>query len=133
MRQTSIAIIIALALIGTPVMANVSPPESCDEKGCCNHAMERLHVDPLAMPHAVCHCAMTPLATCHWEPDHQEQQLAVVFSNNPGNSPERLPLAAKITAVQAGATAGAFQSKGPDTGPIPKPPPVYLLTCTLII
>jgi len=132
MRHALVPIVIALALIGAPLMAAVSPSASCAEKGCCNHAMDEHLADPLSMSHHVCNCAMTPLATCHWEPGEQPQP-AVVLVNDRSDDSKRPPLVARLTDASITSPSRIFHTGGPDTGPLPKPPPLYLLTCTLII
>lgn len=131
MRRIFISFIIALSMVATPLLAAAISPLSCDGQECCQ-AMEAHH-DIAGMLDEVCQCHMVPLSPCHIAADPQSPQLAIPLPTDRGQFQNLMYMNASVDAHPDGSLPGAFALANQVLRPDIHPPPIYLLTCSMII
>lgn len=134
MRHYILPIVIVLSMVATPLLAAVSPPVSCEDQQCC-HAMGTMesHQEMAGMLDEACQCHRVPLSPCHIAADPQPPQLAISVLNDRGQFENLLTMKALVETDPDGSLPEAFTRVNQGLRPDHHPPPIYLLTCTLII
>ena len=125
------SMVIAFTMVATPVLAAVSLPLSCDDQKCC-HAMEAHH-DMARMLDDACQCHMVPLSPCHIVADPQPPQLAIPLPTDRGPFQNLVQMCASAETDPSGLLPGVLSVAKEAYRPSGQPPPIFLLTCTIII
>jgi len=126
-----ISFIIALSMVATPLLAAASTPLSCDGQECCQ-AMEAHH-DMAGMLDEVCQCHMVPLSPCHIGADPQSPQRAIPLPTDRDQFQNLMQMVASVESDPEGSLPGVSTVANQASRPNLHPPPIYLLTCTIII